>query len=501
MSEQIRTRFAPSPTGSMHVGNAHTALFNWLFARNNGGAVVLRIEDTDELRSTPEALDVIYGGLKWLGIDWDEGPDIGGPYGPYIQSQRLELYEQKVNELVEQGKAYRCYCTPEEVQQRREIMRAQGLPPKYDSRCRTLTEEDCAELSAEGRQPCTRFKMKQTGNTIVNDIIQGEVVYDNNLCGDPVILKQSGFPTFHLAVVVDDAAMSITHVIRGAGHLPNTQIHLQLQEALELPHPRYAHLPLILGEDRTKLSKRHGAVSVMEYQELGYLPEAMFNFLVLLGWSPGDEQEIMPRDEIVSRFSLEACNKAASVFDLKKAEWMNGEYMKQMEPAELAERVHPWLVAAGLIEEELFGKRWQWLIKIVELMQERAKLLKTYTTWARYFFTDDYEYENRARKKWLNKEATVDVLERLGDGFEALDEWNAETVESVIRGLAEEMGLSAGKVIHPCRAAVTGTTIGPSLFHLLVLLARDDVVARLRRTARLSRDGELAPTGDDADEE
>jgi len=485
----------------MHVGNAHTALFNWLFARNNGGAVILRIEDTDELRSTPEALQVIYGGLKWLGIDWDEGPDVGGPYGPYIQSQRLELYEQKVNQLVEQGKAYPCYCTPAEVQERREIMRAQGLPPKYDGKCRTLSEAERAKLAGEGRQPCIRLKMKQTGNTVVNDTIQGEVVYDNNLSGDPVILKQSGFPTYHLAVVVDDAAMGITHVIRGAGHLPNTQVHLQLQEALGLPHPHYAHLPLILGEDRTKLSKRHGAVSVMEYQELGYLPEAMFNFLALLGWSPGDEQEIMPQEEIVNRFSLEACNKAPSVFDLKKAEWMNGEYMKQMNPGELAERVHPWLVAAGLMEPEPSPERWQWLTRVVGLMQERAKLLSTYTTWARYFFSDDYEYENRARSKWLNKEGAAEVLERLAEGFEALEEWNAETVESTIRGLAEAMGVGAGKVIHPCRAAVTGTTIGPSLFHLLELLARDDVAARLRRAAELSREGKLAPSGDDEDEQ
>jgi len=485
----------------MHVGNAHTALFNWLFARKQGGAVVLRIEDTDELRSTPEALDIIYGGLRWLGIDWDEGPDIGGPCGPYIQSERLDLYQQKVNELIEQGKAYRCYCTPEEVEERREIMRARGMPPKYDGKCSALTEDDCARLAAEGREPCVRLRMKQTGNTVINDIIQGEVVYDNSLCGDPVILKLSGFPTYHLAVVVDDAAMGITHVIRGDGHLPNTQIHLQLQEALGSPHPQYAHLSMILGEDRTKLSKRHGAVSVMEYQQLGYLPEAMFNFLALLGWSPGDEREIMSRDEIMGKFSLEACSKAPAVFDLQKAEWMNGEYMKQMEPAELAERVRPWLVEAGLLEEELSEERRRWLVQVVELMQERAKLLSTYATWARYFFTDDYEYEDRARSKWLNNEGTPGVLERIAHAFEALDEWNVETIEHAIRGIAEADGVSAGKIIHPCRAAVTGTTIGPSLFHLLELLRPDDVIARLRRTARFSREGKLAPTGDDESDE
>ena len=498
MSDTVRTRFAPSPTGSMHIGNAHTALFNWLFARQNGGTVVLRIEDTDELRSTPEALDVIYGGLKWLGIDWDEGPDVGGPYGPYIQSERLSRYQEKVDELLAAGKAYRCYCTPEEVEQRREIMRARGLPPKYDGKCEALDEQEGAALAAEGRQHCVRLKMKRTGHTVIEDVIQGQVTYENHLCGDPVILKQSGFPTYHLAVVVDDCAMQITHIIRGDGHLPNTQIHLQLQEALGVPHPVYAHLPMILGEDRSKLSKRHGAVSVMDYKELGYLPEAMFNFLALLGWSPGDEQEILSHEEILQRFSLEACNKAASVFDLKKAEWMNGEYMKAMAPEELTERLLPWLVDAGLFEADPSDARLRWLVQVVALMQERAKLLSTYVSWARYFFTDDYEYDNRARSKWLSRPETAEVLDRLADEFEGLATWDVDSIEAAIRALAEQMQVSAGKIIHPCRAAATGTTIGPSLFHLLELLQQSDVISRLRRTADLTRQGKLAP--EDSDE-
>jgi glutamyl-tRNA synthetase len=480
----------------MHVGNAHTALFNWLYARKNGGDVILRIEDTDELRSTPEAMDVIYGGLSWLGVDWDEGPDKGGPCGPYIQSERLERYQEAVQKLLDEEKAYRCYCTPEEVEERREIMRARGLPPKYDGKCEALTEEQRQEFEDEGRVPCTRFRMNRTGTTVIDDRIQGEVVYANDLSGDPVIVKQSGFPTYHFAVVVDDAAMGITDVIRGAGHLPNTQIHMQLQEALGLAHPRYAHLPLILGEDRTKLSKRHGAVSVMEYEQLGYLPEALFNFLALLGWSPGDEREMLKRDEIIDLFSLDSCSKAPSVFDLQKAEWLNGEYMKELPSDDLAQRVLPWLVDAGLMESEPSEERWAWLIKVVDLMKERAKLLSTYVAWASYFFTDEYEYEERARKKWLNKEATPDTLDKLADAFEALDAWDADGIEGAVRGLAEELEVGAGKVIHPCRAAVTGTTIGPSLFHLVELIDRDDVIARLRKTAELSRAGELAPTGE-----
>lgn len=493
MSDRIRTRFAPSPTGSMHVGNAHTALFNWLYARKYGGDVVLRIEDTDELRSTPEAMDVIYGGLSWLGIDWDEGPDKGGPCGPYVQSERLDIYQRHVDELLATGKAYRCYCTPDEVEQRREIMRARGLPPRYDGKCESLTEHQCEQLAAEGREACIRFRMKRTGNTVINDRIQGEVVYGNDLCGDAVIMKASGFPTYHFAVVVDDAAMGITDVIRGDGHLPNTQIHLQLQEALALPHPRYAHLPMILGEDRTKLSKRHGAVSIMEYQELGYLPEAMVNILALLGWSPGDEREVLSREEILDAFSLEGCSKAASVFDIKKAEWLNGEYMKQLAPEDLARRVHPRLVEAGLMEAEPTPERWEWLAGVVDLMKERAKLLSTYVQWAAYFFTDEYDYEDRAREKWLSKEETPATLEALADAFEALGAWDAVSIEGTVRELAETLGVGAGKVIHPCRAAVTGTTVGPSLFHLLELIPREDVVARLRRTAELSRAGQLAP--------
>lgn len=478
----------------MHVGNLHTALFNWIFARKNEGVVVLRIEDTDELRSTPEALGIIYDSLKWLDLDWDEGPDIDGPHAPYIQSERLELYEQKVNELLDAGKAYRCYCTPEEVEERRQIMRARGEAPKYDGKCRNLTIEEQKALEAEGREYCVRFKMKETGSTVINDLIQGEVVYENNLAGDPVIFKQSGFPTYHLAVVVDDDAMDITHVIRGAGHLPNTQIHMQLQEALGIPHPAYAHLPIILGEDRTKLAKRHGAVSVTEYRDMGYLPEAMFNFLALLGWSPGSEEEVLSREEIIRRFSLKDCSRAPSVFDLQKAEWLNGEHMKQMDSRELAERIHPWLVDADLFEQEPSEERWEWLTEVVDLMKERAKLLTTFVNWARYFFTDDYEFENRAREEWLNRDTTPDVLDTLADRFEQIDDWNVDTVEEAIRGLADNLDVGAGKVIHPCRAAITGTTIGPSLFHLVAVLEQHDVINRLRKAAEMSRAGQMEPT-------
>ena len=493
MSENIRVRFAPAPTGYMHIGNLHTALFNWLFARKMGGAMILRIEDTDELRSTSDALEVIYQGLKWIGLDWDEGPDVGGEFGPYVQSERLDIYHEYLDQLIGSGRAYECFCTPEELEERREVMRARGIPPKYDGRCGDLTEQQKQELRDQGLESCVRFRVNETGTTVVKDIIQGEVTYDNALIGDPVIVKTSGFPTYHFACVVDDHLMRITHVIRAVEHLPNTQIHMQLQEALGIAPPAYAHLPLILGEDRTKLSKRHGAVAVTDYEQQGFLPEAMFNFLVLLGWSPGDEREVMSREEILSSFSLEACDSSPSVFDVQKAEWMNGEYMKLMAPEVIAERLLPLLQEARLMEDSPSAERWEWLVRVVDLMRERARLLTTFVSWGQYFFTDDYEYENRARHKWLSREEVPDRLETLADRLQLLATWDHQSIETAVRGLAEGLEVSAAKVIHPCRAAVTGTTIGPSLFHLMELLDQEAVIGRLQRSARLGRAGELTP--------
>lgn len=486
MSDEIRVRFAPSPTGFMHIGNVHTALFDYLFARKMGGKFILRIEDTDEVRSTDAALGVIYDGLRWLGMQWDEGPDVGGPYAPYVQSERLDIYNGYLQQLLDEGKAYKCYCTREELEEQRQIQQARNLPPRYEGRCRAVEPK-------EGVPYCIRLKMKETGKTVIDDMIQGEVTYENALAGDPIICKTSGFPTYHFAVVVDDELMGITHVIRAVEHLPNTQIHMQLQDALGFRRPKYAHLPIILGTDRTKLSKRHGSVSVVDYQAQGYLPEAMFNFLALLGWSPGSEEEVLPREEIIKRFSLEACSKSPAVFDVEKAEWMNGVYINAMSGEELSERVLPVLVEAGLFEAEPTAERRQWLAAVCELMKERARLLTTFTTWARYFFSDEYEYENRAREKWLGREDTPEKLEGLADRLAALAEWTAEALEAAVRGEAEARGVKAGDMIHPTRAAVSGTTVGPSLFHLLELLPQETVVARLRKTAELSRAGKLAP--------
>ncbi len=498
MPDKIRTRFAPSPTGSMHVGNLHTALFAWLTARHSGGDFILRIEDTDEVRSTPEALGIIYGGLRWIGLDWDEGPDIGGPFAPYVQSQRLDIYATYLQRLLEHEQAYECYCTAEELEQDRQLMRARNLPPRYSGRCARLSADQRADYRREGRQPCIRFRVKETGTTVIHDLIQGDVSYDNALIADSVIWKTSGFPTFHFAVVIDDSLMQVSHVVRGVEHLPNTQIHLQLQEALGLPTPHYAHLPIILGEDKTKLSKRHGAVAVTDYEAQGYLPEAVFNFLALLGWSPGDETEVLPRAAISERFRLDACNKAPAVFDLKKAEWLNGEYIKAADMDRLVALVLPRLQQAGLFEPDPPAERLAWLRRVLDLMRDRAKLLSVFEGWARYFFTDEYEYEERAREQWLGKAETAPVLAELAERLGALPAWTGEAIEAAVRGLATDLGVKAAQVIHPCRAAATGTTVGPSLFHLLELLPQETVIGRFRRTADLVAAGRLQPLGSPA---
>ncbi|MGQ9730084.1 MAG: glutamate--tRNA ligase [Candidatus Zipacnadales bacterium] len=495
MGGRPRVRFAPSPTGSLHVGHAHTALFNWLYARHHGGTFILRIEDTDEVRSTEESLNAIYEGLRWLGLDWDEGPDIGGPHEPYIQSQRIEIYEMYYQQLLESGHAYECYCTPEELEQRRELMRARNLPPRYDNRCRKLTTAQRAEFLAQGRKPALRLRMKDVGTTVVHDLLRGEMPYDNALIGDIIIRKTSGFPTYHFSVVIDDHLMSVTHVIRGEDHISNTVPHLQLMEALGFDPPQYAHLGLLLGPDRTKLSSRHGAMDLAEYREMGILPQAMVNFFALLGWSPGDENEILSVAEIVKKFDLHRVNKAPSVFDLAKCEYINSQHIRQAPIQQLVSIAHPRLVRAGLMEEELSDERRAWLCRVIDLMRDRMRTLSVLWTWARYFFTDDYEYEERARAKWLRRPETADTLHALAESLNALTDWTAKSTEDAVRGVAAALGVNSAKAIHPCRAAVTGTTVGPSLFHLLELIPQPNVIKRLQRTAQMCEAGEFDPPG------
>jgi len=479
MTEPVRVRFAPSPTGRPHVGNIRTAMFNWLLARHSGGSFILRIEDTDVARKVEGALDSILDGLKWLGLDWDEGPDIGGDYGPYFQSQRLERYQAACKRLVAQGDAYKCYCSSERL----EAMRAEQIkrkqPPGYDRHCRNLTPEEQAQKEAEGIVPVVRFKIPLEGQTKFTDLIWGEVEFENKTIDDFVLLKSDGYPTYHLANVVDDSAMKITHVIRAEEWISSTPRHILLYQALKLEPPKFVHHPMILGPDRAKLSKRHGAVSILEYREQGYLPETMFNFLSLIGWSLDDKTEIMNREELVENFSLDRIGKTGAIFNRDKLEWMNGYYIRSLSVDDFTERVMPFL-ESGLSPEIKRPLDTDYIKKILPLIQERAKTLLEVAGLIDFFFTDhlDYEPELLVVKKMTPEMALV-ALEASLKRLEGLAGFEHDSLEAVLRPLAEELGLKAGQLFGTLRVAVTGRTVAPPLFETMSVLGRDKCLERM----------------------
>ncbi|HEY8495826.1 MAG TPA: glutamate--tRNA ligase [Limnochordales bacterium] len=478
--KEVRTRYAPSPTGYLHVGGARTALFNWLFARHHGGTFVLRIEDTDLVRSTEESTRAIIEALKWLQIDWDEGPGVGGPYGPYVQSERLEIYRKYAERLLAEGKAYRCYCTPEELKVRREQLLAQGKAPMYDRHCLHLSETERERLAKE-RPSVIRFLSPDEGEVRFHDHIRGECVFENKVLDDLVILKSDGWPTYNFAVVVDDHLMRISHVIRGEDHLTNTARQIQLYQALGWEVPEFAHVPLILGTDRTRLSKRHGAVSVGHYRDEGFLPEAMVNYLALLGWSYDDRTEIFTREQLIEYFSLERVSKHGAIFDLKKLEWMNGVYIREMPLERLAELAHERLSAAGLVPKELDDALRQRLVQIMEPLQTRIKTLGEIVPSTRFFFTDDLEFDENAVKKFLHRDYVPGLFARLIARLLELDPWDGAGIEQLFKGLAEEYNAKLGDVIQPARVALTGTSVSPPIHDVIFILGRERTVERLRR--------------------
>jgi glutamyl-tRNA synthetase len=475
MADPIRVRFAPSPTGYLHVGGARTALFNWLFARKTGGVFVLRIEDTDRERSNEASTRTILDGMAWVGLNWDEGP--------FHQADGLSRHQADARRMLAEGNAYRCFCTPEELGARREAL---GNEYRYDGKCRAIPASE-GEARADAGEPHTiRFRVPE-GVTAWDDIVHGETRFENASIDDFIILRTDGTPIYNLAVVSDDIDMRITHVIRGDDHIPNTPKQILLYQALGSPVPLFGHLPMILGGDGRKLSKRHGATAVGDYAQLGVLPEALFNFLALLGWNPGDEREVMAVDELVEAFTLERINKKSAVFDTEKLFWMNGRYLEKKPVEELFPLVAPLLVREGLITEADVEARRDGLLHLLELLKVRARSVNEIPAMARVYLADEVEYDADSVAKQWKDPLTGERLTAARAALEGLEPWTVEAIEPALRAAAEQLGVGFGKVAQPLRVALTGSSASPGIDHVVYLLGREGAVRRIDRArARLA---------------
>ena len=473
-----RVRFAPSPTGYLHVGGARTALFNYLYARRHGGTFVLRIEDTDVERSSADMVTGILDGLRWLGLTWDEGPEVGGPHAPYFQTGRLERYRAAADRLRDAGQAYYCYCSPERLRAEREAAEARGEAWRYDRACLRLTDPERQALETAGAPRALRFKVPPASPAFA-DAVHGPISFDGANIEDFVVLRSDGYPTYHLSVVVDDVDMGITHVIRGDDHISNTPKHVLLFEALGAPVPLFAHVPLILGADKKRLSKRHGATSVTEYQRQGYLPDAMVNFLALLGWSPGDDRELMSRNELVEAFSLEAISGGNAVFNTEKLDWMNAQYIARLSDDALAAAAAPVLAAAGLDTSPLLTDA-ATRNRLLALLRPRVKRIPEIAEQAAPLLREPVVYEDEAVGKHLGTAGLADHLSALVDRLAVTSPFDETAVEAAVRAVAADRGMKAGPLIHAVRVALTGRTTSPGLFEVIVLLGRARTLDRIR---------------------
>lgn len=460
----VRVRFAPSPTGYLHIGGVRTALFNWLFARHHQGTFILRIEDTDRDRSTEEAIQAILDGMTWVGLDWDEGP--------FRQSERMDLYRAHALKLLEQGRAYWCVCTAEELEARRKEALAKGLSQKYDGRCRAKG------ITRPTGEAALRFKAPQEGETVIEDLVKGRVVFDNTVLDDLIILRSNGYPTYNFSVVVDDALMGITHVIRGDDHLTNTPRQIPLFQALGFAVPVFGHLPMILGADKTRLSKRHGATSVLAYRDMGYLPEAVVNYLARLGWSHGD-QELFTRQELIEKFDFKHVQSSPAVFNPEKMLWVNEQYLKRSDPGYVAQHLVPFLERAGL-GEDVKAASPEWLAKLVVMVRERTKTLVEMVAWVTPYFGAEAKMDEEAAKKFLTP-AIAPALAHLIARFEAEPVFHKEQWETIFKQVVEERGLTMGQLAQPVRVALTGRTASPGLFDVMDILGRERTLARLKK--------------------
>lgn len=468
-----RVRFAPSPTGELHIGGARTALFNYLHAKAVGAAFVLRIDDTDLERSREEYTDKLIDAMHWLGLEWDEGP--------LHQSKRIDIYKKQAERLLVEKKAYYCYCSHDELTRGREEARKDNRSYLYPGSCRNLLPEQQESLSAEGRRPVIRLLTPDEGVTVVKDIVRGDVSFENSDLDDFIILKSNGMPTYNFASIVDDCQMEITDIIRAEEHLSNTPRQQLCAIALGYNLPRFAHLSMILAPDRSKLSKRHGATSVEEFRSEGYLPEALLNYLSLLGWSPGDDLELLAVEEMVKRFKLDKVTKTAAIYDVNKLAWMNGHYMREYDTVKLARLALPFYQQQNLLADNIENNDLEFLVKVINLVKERARTLVELAEASYYFYRDDFNYDEKGVKKNFKKEGNTEILKRLAEELRSLDTFNKETTEALFNELSENMEISPGRLIGPARLALTGRTGGPGIFETLELLGREKSVARIEK--------------------
>ncbi len=474
-SSEVRVRFAPSPTGYLHVGGARTALFNWLFARHTGGTLILRIEDTDFERSSEAMVEGILEGMRWLGLNWDEGP--------FYQSKRLDLYKATAQKLLDSGHAYPCFCTKEDLDHRRKVASEAGKPPMYDRRCSVIAPADAAARAAAGEPSAIRFRVPKGGGTAFDDAVVGHVEFANSELEDFVLLRSDGIPTYHLSVVADDIDMRLTHIIRGADHISNTPKQVLQYQALGAPLPIFAHVPLILGPDKTRLSKRHGATSVISYKDMGIVPEAFHNFLSLLGWSPGAagkdaegrDRELFGSDELIQLFSLEGIAKSNAVFDNDKLAWFNTEWIRRYSAQELLPLIQVEWAKTGFMPTRNEPDT----LTAIDLLKSRARSLTDFAASFRAYFSDEFSFDTAAVTKFLKDTATRGLLVELGKRYAAATEFTEAAAEQMLRAFADEKGVKPGALINGARVALTGQGVAPSLFAVMLALGRDRVVQRL----------------------
>lgn len=490
MASDVRVRFAPSPTGKLHIGGARTAIYNWAFARANGGTFILRIDDTDPTRSTDENTQIILRAMRWLGLDWDEGPEVGGDFGPYAQTERLDLYKQAAQQLWDEGKAYPCFCTKEQLEADRKAAQERKDPFQgYQRRCRDLDPEEARRRIEAGEPYVLRIKVPEDrGDVVIHDAVHGEVTFDAKELDDFVIFRSDGTPTYNFATVVDDAMMKITHVIRGDDHLSNTPRQVMVYEALGAPVPTFAHISMILGADGKKLSKRHGATSVEEYRDAGYLPDAFVNYLALLGWSLDGETTIIPREVLASKFSLDRISKNPATFDPKKLDWVNAEYINGMSDAQFADEIMvPELHEAGLIEGNVeYGE--DWIDALAAIVKPRTKMPADAVSVAAPIFAtaETLEYDEKSVNKGLAKEGMGAILDAAKAALECVDEWTAAYIDAALEPLPERMDLKKRVVFQAVRVAVCGNMVSPPLGETMALVGRDDCLARIDRARTMA---------------